>query len=72
MHLGEGDHEGERLLLHVQLEEVPAPDDLKTWQHDPSHVHMGYKNIPGYLLKKVVRIENILFSQQASYKRLLQ
>ena len=52
MHLGEGDHEGERLLLHVQLEEVPAPDDLKAGQHDPSHVHMGYKNIPGYLFKK--------------------
>ena len=62
MHLGEGDHEGEGLLLHVQLEEVPAPDDLEAGQHNSSHVHMGYKNISSYLVKKVVRIENIIIS----------
>ena len=57
MHLGQRDHEGERLLLDVELEEVPAPNDLETGQHNPAHVHMGYQDISSHLIVNGVTID---------------
>ena len=49
VHLGEGDDEGELIILHVELEQRPAPDNLEAGQHNLSHVHMGNQNIAGHL-----------------------
>ena len=49
VHLGEGDHEGELVVLHVELEERPPADDLQRGQHDPSHVHVRDEDVAGDL-----------------------
>ena len=49
MHLGERDHERELVVLHVQLEERPAADDLQRRQHDARHVHMRDEDVAGDL-----------------------
>ena len=45
VHLGERDHERELIVLHVELEERPAADDLERRQHDPRHVHVRDEDV---------------------------
>ena len=40
VHLGEGDDEGELIVLHVELEQRSAPDNLEAGQHNLPHVNM--------------------------------
>ena len=40
VHLGEGDDEGELIVLHVELEQRSAPDNLEAGKHNLAHVNM--------------------------------
>ena len=48
MHLGQRDNEGESVVLHVELEQVPAPDDLQGGKDDTPYINMGNKDVAGY------------------------
>ena len=54
VHLGERDHEGELVVLHVQLEEGAAADDLQRGQHDPRHVHVRDEDVARDLLFDII------------------
>lgn len=49
VHLGEDDHERELLLVHVDLEERAAADDLQLGQHDAAHVDVRDEHVAGDL-----------------------
>ena len=49
MHLGQRHDQGELVVLHVELEQVPPPNDLEAGQHNAPEVHMGDEHIAGDL-----------------------
>ena len=49
MHFGEGDNQGELVLLDGELEQGATSDDLQAGQDDPLHVHVGDEDVAGDL-----------------------
>ena len=49
MHLGQGHQQRELVLLHGELEEGAASDDLEAGEDDPPHVHVGDEDVAGDL-----------------------
>ena len=49
MHLRQRDDQSELVVLDVELEEVPTPDDLEGGQDDPADVDVGDEDVPGDL-----------------------
>ena len=47
VHFGEGDDESELIVVHVELEEGPAPDDLQAGQDDLLDVDVGDEDVAG-------------------------
>ena len=49
MHLGQRHDQGELIVLHVELEQVPPPNDLQAGQYNASEVNVGDEHIAGDL-----------------------
>ena len=49
MHLGQRHDQGELVVLHVELEQVPPPNDLEAGQHNAPEVHVGDEDVAGDL-----------------------
>ena len=56
MHLGQGHQQRELVLLHGELEEGAAADDLQRGQHDPRHVHVRDEDVARDLLFDIITV----------------
>ena len=49
VHFREGDDESELIVVHVELEQGPAPDDLQAGQDDLLDIDVGDEDVAGDL-----------------------
>jgi hypothetical protein len=57
VHLGEGGEQGELVVVHVELEERAAADDLQTGQHDALDVDVRDEHVAGHLADQAEEAE---------------